>query len=75
MLNIKLKKKLSPEQCEEALRTLKDRFENNMDRHEGLVWAKVQAKLEDNPEKLWSLNEMERTGGEPDVVGYDNKTD
>ncbi len=68
------KKKLSPEQREELLRALKARFEKNMDRHKGLEWAKVQAKLEANPEKLWSLNEMERTGGEPDVVGYDKKT-
>ena len=68
------KKKLSPEQREELLRALKARFEKNMNRHKGLEWAKVQAKLEANPEKLWSLNEMERTGGEPDVVGYDKKT-
>ncbi len=54
--------------------TLKDRFEENMDRHDGLEWAKVQAKLETNDEKLWSLGEMERTGGEPDVVGFDAKT-
>ena len=53
---------------------MKIRFEKNINRHEGIEWAKVQAKLEANPEKLWSLNEMERTGGEPDVVGYDNKT-
>lgn len=65
--------KLSPEQVEELLRTLKARFEKNMNRHKGLEWAKVQAKLEAN-EKLWSLNEMERTGGEPDVVGRDKKT-
>jgi hypothetical protein len=68
------KKKLSPEQREELLRTLKARFENNMKRHKGLEWAKVQVKLEVNTEKLWSLNEMERTGGEPDVVGHDKKT-
>ena len=68
------KKELSPEQREELLRALKARFEKNMNRHKGLEWAKVQAKLEANPEKLWSLNEMERTGGEPDVVGYDKKT-
>ncbi len=68
------KKKLSPEQREELLRALKARFEKNMNRHKGLEWAKVQAKLEANTEKLWSLNEMERTGGEPDVVGYDKKT-
>jgi hypothetical protein len=68
------KKELSPEQREELLRALKARFEKNMNRHEGLGWAKVQAKLEANTEKLWSLNEMERTGGEPDVVGHDQKT-
>src|SRR4030066_8684 len=68
------KKELAPEQHEELLRALKARFEKNMSRHKGLEWAKVQAKLEANPEKLWSLNEMERTGGEPDVVGYDKKT-
>ncbi len=68
------KKELSPEQHEELLRALKARFEENMNRHIGLEWAKVQAKLEANTEKLWSLNEMERTGGEPDVVGHDKKT-
>ena len=68
------KKKLSQEQGEELLRALKARFEKNLNRHKGLEWAKVQAKLEASPEKLWSLNEMERTGGEPDVVGYDKKT-
>jgi hypothetical protein len=68
------KKELSPEQQEELLRALKARFEKNMNRHKGLEWAKVQAKLEANPEKLWSLNEMERTGGEPDVVGHDKTT-
>jgi len=68
------KKKLSSKQRDELLSTLKARFEKNMNRHKGLDWAKVQAKLEaDNP-KLWSLNEMETTGGEPDVVGYDKKT-
>jgi len=67
------KKELSPEQREELFRTLKGRFEKNMNRLKGLEWAKVQAKLEANTEKLWSLNEMERTGGEPDVVGQDNK--
>ena len=67
-------KELSPEQRDELLRTLKARFEKNMNRHKDLEWAKVQAKLEDNTEKLWSLNEMERTGGEPDVVGHDKKT-
>jgi hypothetical protein len=69
------KKELSPEQRKELLRALKARFENNINRHKGLEWAKVQAKLEDHTEKLWSLNEMERTGGEPDVVGHDKKTD
>src|SRR5438874_13485241 len=68
------KKELSPEQREELLRALKARFEKNMDRHKGLEWAKLKAKLEANTEKLWSLNEMERTGGEPDVVGHDKKT-
>src|SRR4030042_3815101 len=70
------KKELSPEQREELLRALKARFEKNMNRHKGFEWAKVQARL-DPPaggEKLWTLNEMERTGGEPDVVGYDEKT-
>ena len=61
-------KDMKVKQREELLRALKARFEKNMDRHKGLEWAKVQAKLEANPEKLWSLNEMERTGGEPDVV-------
>jgi hypothetical protein len=70
-------KELSPEQSEELLRALKARFERNMNRHKGLEWAKVQLKLglPDRGEKLWSLNEMERTGGEPDVVGHDKKTD
>src|SRR6202163_5047150 len=68
------KKDLSPEQREELLGALKARFEKNMHRHEGLEWARVQAKLEANTEKLWSLNEMETTGGEPDVVGHDKKT-
>ena len=68
------KKESSPEQREELLRALKARFEKNMNRHKGLEWDKVQAKLEANTEKLWSLNEMERTGGEPDVVGHDKKT-
>src|SRR5258707_6736228 len=64
-----MKKDLSPKQRDELLAALKDRFEKNMGRHPGLVWAKVQARLEANAEKLWSLAEMERTGGEPDVVG------
>jgi hypothetical protein len=67
-------KELSVEQREEVFRTLEARFEKNMNRHSGLVWANVQAKLEANPEKLWSLHEMEETGGEPDVVGFDEKT-
>lgn len=67
-------KKLSPEEREKLLKTLKARFEKSMSRHKGLEWAKVQAKLEAKPEKLWSLSEMERTGGEPDVVGYDKKS-
>ncbi len=67
------KKELSPKQREELLRALKVRFEKNMNRHKGLEWAKVQAKLEADTEKLWSLNEMERTGGEPDVVCHDKK--
>ena len=67
-------KKLSPEQRKELFRALKARFEKNMNRHKGLEWDKVQARLEEKTEKLWSLNEMERTGGEPDVVGYDTKT-
>ena len=65
---------LSNKQREELLRTLEGRFEKNMDRHKGLAWATVQAKLEASVEKLSSLNEMERTGGEPDVVAYDKKT-
>jgi hypothetical protein len=65
---------MQAKQREELLRALKARFEKNMNRHNGLEWAKIRAKLEANTEKLWSLNEMERTGGEPDVVGYDKKT-
>jgi hypothetical protein len=67
-------KTVSTRNKEELLRTLKTRFEKNMNRHPGLEWVKVQAKLEANAEKLWSLHEMERTGGEPDVVGHDKKT-
>ena len=75
MSNIKSnKKKLSSEQREDLLKTLKARFEKNMNRHKGLEWVKVHAKLQANTEKLYSLNEMEITGGEPDVVGYDKKT-
>ena len=69
------KKELSPEVHEELLRTLKTRFEKNMNRHKSLKWDNIQSKLEADNEKLWSLNEMERTGGEPDVVGHDKKTD
>ncbi|MFA7325486.1 MAG: DUF4256 domain-containing protein [Candidatus Kapaibacterium sp.] len=69
-----MKNKLSKEIQAELLNMLKKRFENNMNRHEGLNWQSVQSKLESYPEKLWSLNEMELSGGEPDVVGYDNKT-
>jgi hypothetical protein len=68
------KKELSPEQRKELLGTLKARFEKNMNRHKGLEWAELQAKLEAHTEKLWSLSEMEKTGGEPDVVGRDKKT-
>jgi hypothetical protein len=75
MTNMKSnKKKLSAGQQEELLKALKNRFEKNMNRHKGIEWTKVKAKLEANAEKLWSLNEMENTGGEPDVVGYDKKT-
>ncbi|MDB6148645.1 MAG: hypothetical protein JWQ44_93 [Chthoniobacter sp.] len=74
MKDVQTKKELSPKQREELLGALEARFEKHMNRHEGLEWAKVKAKLEAHPEKLWSLNEMERTGGEPDVVGHDQKT-
>ena len=67
------KKELSPEQREKLLGVLKSRFAKNMNRHKGLEWAKVQAKLQANTDKLWSLNEMEETGGEPDVVGHDKQ--
>jgi hypothetical protein len=70
----KMKKELSPDQCEELFSVLKARFEKNRDRHKGLEWAKVQARLEANTEKLWPLNEMEITGGEPDVIDHDKKT-
>jgi len=68
------KKELSPDQHKELFRALKTRFEKNMNRHKGLEWAQVQSRLEASAEKLWSLHEMERTGGEPDVVGHDKKT-
>ena len=69
------KKILSQKQCDDLLKILEARFEKNINRHKGIEWAKVQAKLETNTEKMWSLNEMEITGGEPDVVGYNKKTD
>ena len=72
--NVQTRQQLPAEQRGTLLRTLKARFEKNMDRHHGLEWAAVQARLEANPEKVWSLHEMERTGGEPDVVGHDKKT-
>jgi len=68
-------KELSPEQKVEILETLRTRFEHNQHRHQGIHWADVQSKLEAQPQKLWSLNEMEKTGGEPDVIGYDTQTD
>ncbi len=74
MKDVETKKKLPPEQREALLNVLKSRFEKNPNRHTGLEWAKVRARLDANPEKLWSLSEMEKTGGEPDVVGYDKKT-
>jgi hypothetical protein len=74
MKGVKTKKELSAEQREGLLRTLKSRFEKHMHRHKGLEWTKIQARLDAKPEKLWSLHEMERTGGEPDVVGHDKKT-
>ena len=74
MPRVKTKDELSPAQREELLRTLKARFEKNMNRHKGLEWAKVLTKLEANTTKLWSLSEMENTGGEPDVVAFDAKT-
>lgn len=67
------KKVLSPDQAQEFINVLKARFEKNINRHKEIDWTKVQTKLEANPEKLWSLNEMEKTGGEPDVVDFDNK--
>jgi hypothetical protein len=69
-----MKKNLSRKQQEELLRALQARFEKNRSRHKGIEWAKVQARLEAKPDKLWSLSEMERTGGEPDVVSHDKKT-
>ena len=72
--SMKAKNELSPQQSQEMLRILKARFEKNMNRHRGLEWVNVQAKLEAGSEKLWSLGQMEKTGGEPDVVGHDKKT-
>jgi len=66
---------LSSEQCDALLKTLEKRFNKNMHRHEGIEWGHIQAKLEANKDKLWSLNEMEQTGGEPDVIDYDKETD
>jgi len=78
--NVETKRELSSEQHDDLLNTMKARFEKNRNRHKGIDWARVEAKLEAHPdshqaEKLWALNEMERTGGEPDVIGYDKKTD
>lgn len=70
-----MSKELSPQEMEELFKILKARFEKHMNRHQGIEWSKVQAKLEANPKKLWSLDEMERSEGEPDVVGYDKQTD
>ena len=72
--SVETRQQLPPEHRGALLRTLSARFEKNMNRHHGLQWPAVQARLEANPEKLWSLHEMERTGGEPDVVGHDKKT-
>ena len=69
------KVKLSPEQQEQILSILEARFENNMQRHKDIEWAKIQVRLKANPDKLWTLDEMERTEGEPDIIGYDAKTD
>jgi hypothetical protein len=74
MLKVETKMELTPEQCKELLRALKVRFENNVNRHKGFEWAIVQTKLDADNAKLWSLSEMERTGGEPDVIAYDKKT-
>lgn len=68
-----MKKEISSEQKEVLIKVLKSRFEKNMNRHEGMDWNEIQSRLENNPDKIWSLNEMERTGGEPDVVSYDSK--
>ena len=75
LVPIKIDKELSEEEAEDLLKTLKTRFEDNMARHEGIEWDKVEAKLETNTEKLASLNAMENTGGEPDIIAYDEETD
>jgi hypothetical protein len=72
--NVIMKKELPQKQREELLSTLKERFEKNPARHKGISWAKVEAKLKSKPSKLWSLNEMEKTGGEPDVTGFDKES-
>jgi len=72
--NMRTKAELSPKEREELLSTLQTRFAKNMNRHKGLEWSRIQAKLEANPQKLWSLNEMEQTGGQPDVVAHDKKS-
>jgi hypothetical protein len=74
MKGSKTKKALSPEQCKELLGVLQSRFEKNMKRHAGIEWSKVKARLEANSEKLWSLQEMEASGGEPDIIGFDKKS-
>ena len=73
MKDVETKQQFSQKQCDELLKTLKERFENNKHRHKDVKWPLVQARLEGHPEKLWSLHEMERTGGEPDVVGHDKQ--
>lgn len=75
MTSVKTAKNLTPNQQLELMQTLEKRFEKNMNRHKGIAWEKVKARIEDNPQKAWSLFQMEQTGGEPDVVGYDNYTD
>lgn len=75
MTSVKTAKNLTPNQQLELMQTLEKRFEKNMNRHKGIGWEKVKARIEDNPQKAWSLYQMEQTGGEPDVVGYDNYTD
>jgi hypothetical protein len=74
MITMSIKKELLPDKCEELLLVIRARFEKNTSRHKDLKWADVEARLEANTKKLWSLNQMEKTGGEPDVVGHDKKT-